>query len=188
MCLESRTPQSDIHKAEDTLSSENDSTCETSDHSSTSSYEFLSSSEELETETPSMSFSKPRIAIQETIDRLHRLAAIIRRSGTHHRQLRIERFSAKKENREVYDTFKRYALQKVDHLFPKASPALRERMAESIARRRNRFSYIKKHQQKISTLKEALPLSSTSTTHQEKAKPLPPIEPESAELPVTSVP
>lgn len=70
----------------------------------------------------------------------------------------MERYLDKPKNREVHDTIKMYALQKVDHLFPAASKVLRERMAESIARRRSRVSYIKQHQQKkFSTTNYTLP-------------------------------
>ncbi|CZR67541.1 uncharacterized protein PAC_17440 [Phialocephala subalpina] len=118
--------------------------------SSTSSYDFASDSES-EPEQTEAALPNSRVAAQEIIDRLHRLSAIIRRSGAHHRQVRIKHFLEKRKNIEVHDMIKRLARQKVEFLFPKAESFLHERIAESIAKRRSRFLYIKQHQQKVST-------------------------------------
>lgn len=121
---------------------------ESSDSSSIVSYKFLSSSEENDDENTSQALTGPRVAIQDTVDRLHRLATIIRRSGAQHRQVRIERFLEKPKNQQIYETFERLALQKAEHLFPKADNFLQRRIAKSIARRRSRFSYLQQHRQK----------------------------------------
>lgn len=147
--LESQTPLNAVYQNYNPLKSKIDNSGEINDDSSISDYEFLSSSDEIEVATPNEPLSKSQVAIQETIDRLHRLATIIRRSGKKHRQLRIERYLDKEKNREVYDRIKMLVFEKVDFSFPKASLALKERMAESVAKRRSRFSYIEKHQQKI---------------------------------------
>lgn len=146
--LESQTPLNEVHQHDNPLSSKID---ETNDDSSISEYDFLSSSEEIEAVAPIAPFSESCVAIQETIDRLNRLAAIIRHSGKKHRQLRIDRYLKKPSNLEVHQRIKMLALWKVEYLFPRASEALRERMAESIAKRRSRFFYVKQHQRKMST-------------------------------------
>ncbi|KAG4432743.1 hypothetical protein IFR05_011773 [Cadophora sp. M221] len=121
-----------------------------SDRSSSSSYKFLSSSEEDEDDNPATSLVGPQITIQETIDRLQRLSTVIRRSGAHHREVRIERFLQKPRNLQVHEVFEKFALQKAVHLFPQAEEYLQKRISQSIARRRSRFSYIQKHKEKIS--------------------------------------
>ncbi|MCJ1425603.1 hypothetical protein MMC29_003503 [Sticta canariensis] len=146
--IHSQTPLDEVHQHDNPRSSEID---ETNDDSSISEYDFLSSSEEIEAVAPIAPLSESCVAIQETIDRLNRLAAMIRRSGKKHRQLRIERYLDKPSNLEVHQRIKMLALWKVEYFFPQASEALRERMAESIAKRRSRFFYIKQHQRKTST-------------------------------------
>ncbi|KAF8860774.1 hypothetical protein BDZ45DRAFT_724294 [Acephala macrosclerotiorum] len=91
--------------------------------SSTSPCEFLASSSESESEpeqTEVVLLPNSPVAVQEIIDRLHRLPEIIRQSAVHHRQVRIKHFLEKKKNIEVYKMIKRLARQKVEFLFPKA--------------------------------------------------------------------
>lgn len=86
---------------------------------------------------------------------LRQLELSIRLAGDTHRQERIQRF--RNRHLQWYEMFERCAGEKVDHLFPKASEILRKRMAESIATRRTRFSYLKLHQEKMSTLNDPAP-------------------------------
>lgn len=164
---ESQTPLNAVYQNYKPLRSEIDNPGEINDDSSISDYEFLSSSDEIEGAAPVEPLSKSQVAIQETIDRLHRLATIIRRSGKKHRQLRIERYLDKEKNREVHDRIKMLVFEKVDHSFPKASLALKERMAESVAKRRSRFSYIEKHQQKIESPNHPLPAPEPPVIYEE---------------------
>ncbi|KAM0414538.1 hypothetical protein ACHAPT_013618 [Fusarium lateritium] len=128
---------------------------DSSDRSSTSSYRLLQPTED--DEAASQPQPSVRTSVQNTITSLRQLALTVHRAGAHHRQVRIERFKGLERNKEVYETFERYAQRKVDHLFPNASETLRKRMAQSIATRRARFSYLEKHQKKISTLSEPAP-------------------------------
>lgn len=182
--LESQTPVNEVHQHDNPLSSEID---KTNDDSSISDYDFLSSSEEIEAVAPIAPVSESCVAIQETIDRLHRLAAIIRRSGKKHRQLRIESYLDKPSNREVHERIKMFALWKVEYLFPESSKALRERMAESIARRRSRFFYIKQHQRKKSTPNYPLPAPQAPVNYEETHA-LPQFPDSDNELPVLTRP
>ncbi|KAM5347455.1 hypothetical protein ACJ41O_010460 [Fusarium nematophilum] len=129
---------------------------DSSDRSSTSSYRLLQPTED--DEAPTAPQSSAWTSIQNTITSLRQLALTVHRAGAHHRQARIERFKNLDRNKEVYETVERYALQKVDHLFPDASETLRKRMAQSIATRRARFSYLETHQKKVSTLSEPAPV------------------------------
>ncbi|KAH6716525.1 hypothetical protein BKA61DRAFT_306498 [Leptodontidium sp. MPI-SDFR-AT-0119] len=129
---------------------------EDSDGSSSSSYKFLSSSEEDENDSPATSLIGSQVTIQETIDRLQRLSTVIRRSGAHHQEVRIERFLQKPRNLQVYEVFEKFALQKAVHLFPQAEEYLQKRISQSIARRRSRFSYTQKHKEKISARDRAV--------------------------------
>lgn len=132
---------------------------------------------------PAAPLSKSRVAVQETIDRLHKLASIIRHSGKKHRQLRIEKYLDKPTNREVHNRIKMFASQKVEHLYPEASKTLQKRMAESIAKRRSRFSYITKHQQKISTLDYSLAAPQPHVNYEEPNT-LPQFPDQGIELPI----
>ena len=161
---ESQTPINEVYQHDKPLSSEID---KTNDDSSISEYEFLSSSDEFEAAAPIAYFSESCVAIQETIDRLNRLAAIIRHSEKKHRQLRIERYLDKPANLEVHQRIKMLALWKVEYLFPEASEALRERMAESIAKRRSRFFYVKQHQRKTSPPNCPQPAPQASVNYEE---------------------
>jgi hypothetical protein len=98
--------------------------------------------------------------------------------------VRLERYLQKKENSEVYNTFKRCATQRIDHLFPRASETLRGRAADSIAKRRSRISYNKHHQQKLSTLNEPPHLQPLSMRRDE-TKPLPQPGPEASKIPAS---
>lgn len=181
---ESQTPINEVYQHDKTLSSEID---KTNDDSSISEYEFLSSSEEVEAAAPTAYFSESCVAIQETIDRLNRLAAIIRHSGRKHRQLRIERYLDKPINFEVHQRIKLLALRKVEYLFPQVSEALRERMAESIATRRSRFLYVKQHQRKTSAFNYPQHAPQAQVNYEE-AYPLRQSPDPDNELPVLSIP
>ncbi|KAF5005981.1 hypothetical protein FDECE_7607 [Fusarium decemcellulare] len=113
-------------------------------------------------------------SIQNTITSLRQLALAVHRASAHHRQARIERFMNIEGNREVCETFERCARQKVDHLFPKASETLRKRLAQSISTRRARFSYLEKHQKKVSALTKPAPTLQTNKAKTDEKPSAPP--------------
>ncbi|KAM0552645.1 hypothetical protein ACHAPJ_007742 [Fusarium lateritium] len=137
---------------------ETSSTSESEDsstRSSTPSYRLIESSDDDEPLPEQSKGSNTWASIENTMTGLRQLGLSIRLAGTQHLQERVGRF--KKQNEPMYNMFKHLACQKVDHLFDKASETLRERMAESIATRRIRFLYLKKHQNKLSTLNNPEP-------------------------------
>lgn len=83
----------------------------------------------------------------------------MRLAGAAHRQERIQHF--KNKHLEWYGMLERIAYEKVDNhiLFSKESGFLKTRAVESIATRRARFSYLKQHKDKISTLIEPAPVA-----------------------------
>ncbi|KAJ3549807.1 hypothetical protein NM208_g305 [Fusarium decemcellulare] len=90
-----------------------------------------------------------RMHIQDTIDRLHAHALRIERAGAQHRRERIEAyFQNEHEGRDAYERFLELADAKARIQFPKATKAFQHRIAESFARRRSKFDYLKAHQKK----------------------------------------
>ena len=89
-----------------------------------------------------------RTHIGDTIDRLHGHARQIERAGTKHRQERVEVYREKEGSKDVYEGFKKLATWKANEEFKLASDTIRQRIAESFARRRIRFEYLKEHQKK----------------------------------------
>lgn len=92
-----------------------------------------------------------RSEVDDIIRRLIRLSASIRRSGSYHRDLKAESFVDRdKDGNDLTSRFANTAILAMNYKFPGANEALRKRLAESIARRRNRFAYRRIHQQKLS--------------------------------------
>ncbi|KAF4614364.1 hypothetical protein G7Y89_g15373 [Cudoniella acicularis] len=107
------------------------------------------------------------LVVEETITRLYRLAAAIRKSGSHYRDLRAEKYieveyledgtSVNLTERFLED----FAMRVIPHRVPgrvdlvsgRRQPIaelwLQERLARTIAQRRNRFLYWRKHQEKL---------------------------------------
>ncbi|KAF4463390.1 serine threonine kinase [Fusarium albosuccineum] len=144
---------------------------QSSDRSSISSYRLPCPTEDYE------AASKTQLdawtSTQNTIISLRQLALTIHRAGANHRQARIERFIGLDGNKEVCETVQRYAQQKVDHLFPNASETLRKRVAKSIAIRRGRFLYLRKHQKKLSALSEPAPALQQNEAREDEEPQLP---------------
>ncbi|KAL7919928.1 hypothetical protein ACQKWADRAFT_329278 [Trichoderma austrokoningii] len=80
----------------------------------------------------SPSVSRAWTSIEYTITSLDQLAITIRQAGNQHRQERTEKFKSK--NELLYESFRIYAKQQVQRLFPNASTILQERMAHRQAR------------------------------------------------------
>lgn len=99
--------------------------------------------------------------VEDVISRLIRLSASIRQSGSLHRDSKADRYIDRDENgNDLTAQFANIASLVVDHKFPDADETIRNRLAQSIARRRNRFEYRRKHQQKLARpypLKQQLP-------------------------------
>lgn len=69
--------------------------------------------------------------------------------GENDMQTRIERFKNEPGQNQVYELFKTMAREKAEHQFPRSPIWMQERIAESFARRRMRFEYLKHHQEKL---------------------------------------
>lgn len=82
--------------------------------------------------------------VEDTLDRLHGLARQVQTAGAEDRQKRIDHYRTKPGPSQVYALLRRLASEKLQHgaEFRRASDAIKERMAESFARRRMRFIYM----------------------------------------------
>ncbi|KAF1850331.1 uncharacterized protein K460DRAFT_272656, partial [Cucurbitaria berberidis CBS 394.84] len=86
--------------------------------------------------------------IGDTVDRLQGQTRRIERAGAQHRRKRIEVFREKERSQQMYEGFEKLGLWKANEEFKLASKIMKERIAESFARRRIRFEYLKEHQKK----------------------------------------
>lgn len=87
--------------------------------------------------------------VEDTIVRLHGHALQIDRAAAKHRQKRLELYQERDETKFDYEAYKRIGLFRGAKVhFNSASNAIKERMADSLARRRVRFDYLKRHQKK----------------------------------------
>lgn len=88
--------------------------------------------------------------MEDTIRRLSRVSASIRRSGSHLRDLKSESFIDRDEyGNNSTSQFAGVATVAVNHKFPEADEIIRKRLAKLIARRRDRFAYGRLHQRKL---------------------------------------
>ena len=92
--------------------------------------------------------SSLRSHIEDTIDRLQDQARRIERAGAQHRRERVATYLQKDRPRQVYEGFKKLGLWKANDTFKNATEEIRDRSAESFARRRIRFEYLREHQRK----------------------------------------
>ncbi|RSL89803.1 hypothetical protein CDV31_015805 [Fusarium ambrosium] len=102
--------------------------------------------------------------IQATIERLHGHALRIEGAGAQHRRERIELYRQKPSQSWLYDRYKELASQKAHVQFPLASDTFKERIAESFARRRIRFDYLRDHHKKRAIQSQGIELPSTPET------------------------
>ncbi|KAJ5726292.1 uncharacterized protein N7483_007649 [Penicillium malachiteum] len=86
--------------------------------------------------------------ISDTIDRLHSHAQQIQSAAVRHWRERVELYREKDGPKEVYEGFKRLASWRANENFKSASTTMKLRIAESVARRRIRFEYLREHQRK----------------------------------------
>jgi hypothetical protein len=109
----------------------------------------------------------PSLVVEETITRLYRLSTAIRKSGSHYRDLRAEKYIELEylEDGASINLTTRFlediAMKVIPHRVPRrvdpvsgryepiAELWLQERLATTIAQRRNRFLYWRKHQEKL---------------------------------------
>lgn len=87
--------------------------------------------------------------VEDTIARLNFLSTAIRRSGKHSRTSKADIYEVIEDvdgiKINVTKEFKKYASQIVSREIPDAEQLLKERLAVSIARRRNRFLYWRRY-------------------------------------------
>jgi len=89
--------------------------------------------------------------VEATISRLSRLSAYIRRSGVQHQDAKAASFVDRDDlGNDLTSRYAAIAISVLEHKFPAADELIRQRVAKSIAQRRNRFAYRRKHQQKLS--------------------------------------
>ena len=149
-------------------------------------YESLSSSEDSQSQKDAEASAFPRLKhdqelrkhIRDTLDRLQGQAKRIEHAGAQHRKKRVEVYKEKERAKHAYEGFKELGLFKANEQFHLASEAIKERTAESFARRRIRFEYLKEHQKKRAIniqppAKEAVaPLPQTQSIVEEVKSPL----------------
>jgi len=108
--------------------------------------------------------------VEAAINRLHRLAMMIRQSSTHNRNLTATKLAILDENgQDISTQFENYALRLVQTRFPEANPILHKRLAALILQRRKVFSYQQRHQQKLAGI--APPTARHSTVQPPRAYP-----------------
>ncbi|OJJ42552.1 hypothetical protein ASPZODRAFT_20323 [Penicilliopsis zonata CBS 506.65] len=93
----------------------------------------------------SQSLSEAIQASGASIDRLHTLAVVIRKSSAQSRSLRAKAFASEDDK----ENFEQFALTILKHRFKEAAGPLCEQLASSIAMRRKQFIYKSKHQKKL---------------------------------------
>ncbi|KJZ70854.1 hypothetical protein HIM_09768 [Hirsutella minnesotensis 3608] len=91
-------------------------------------------------------------AVEATIDRLNRLGATIRKYSTADLENRVKAFS----KRHGDGDYSRLARQIVHFRYRTAMPSLQDQLAVSMANRRQRLRYIRRHQVKLGTPKTAV--------------------------------
>jgi hypothetical protein len=88
--------------------------------------------------------------VEMTMDQLFGHTRRIERAGAEHRRRRVENYKLKEGPKQVFKLFLGIGTAKADHYPPliNASSIVRSRIAESFARRRIRFEYLREHQRK----------------------------------------
>ncbi|KAF2689749.1 hypothetical protein K458DRAFT_330439 [Lentithecium fluviatile CBS 122367] len=151
------------------ISEERDNLNDGHSDSSSLSFQSLSSSDGSNAESGINNTKSPsdrrnlrlRAHIGDTIDRLQEQARRIEHAGAQHRRKRVEVYMQKDRPRQVYEGFQKLGMWKANDTFKLASEITKERTAESFARRRIRFEYLKEHQRK----KRAVDMSDVRSTH-----------------------
>lgn len=101
-----------------------------------------------------------RSEVEDTLSRLIRLSASIRRSGRHHDDSKALFFVDRDANGEdLTSNFRRKITLIMHNLYPYSDRVLRERLAESISRRRNRIVYRRHHQEKLAVAQQSPPVT-----------------------------
>lgn len=103
-------------------------------------------------------------SIDEVITRLHRLSIAIRRSAGHRRNIRAAKYVERSETgANLSEEFDQYSEWIIRHKYPQAKPEVSQRMSATIAIRRRRLLYQRKHQKKLalvpSKVLEQIPVS-----------------------------
>jgi hypothetical protein len=89
-------------------------------------------------------------AVQDLVDRLHRLSALIRKSAVRDRNSKAANFVERDEDgNDLSATFESNALRIIRQFYPNASETLCRRLGESVSLRRKRILYNRRHQVKL---------------------------------------
>ena len=89
-------------------------------------------------------------AVQDLIDRLHRLSASIRKSAVRDRNSKSANFVERDEDgNDLSVTFESNVFRIIQQRYPDASEPLCRRLGESVSLRRKRILYSRKHQVKL---------------------------------------
>lgn len=121
-------------------------------NASSLSFDSLTSSEDSRMHDSTDDVDKQKIKlrdhIEDSIDRLYRHERQIENAGAKHRQERVELYREKEGPSWAFNGYKELATRKANDEFNLASNKIKERIAESFARRRVRFEYLERHQKK----------------------------------------
>jgi hypothetical protein len=94
--------------------------------------------------------SKAQHAVEQPLDRLFRLTAVIRKSAILNRYAKAATFvEFDKEGTNLTLEFKTVAAHMVRQLLPDTSETLRQRLVETISLRQRQYSYSRRHQQNL---------------------------------------
>ena len=92
--------------------------------------------------------------IEDTIGRLNSIARCIDSESAHNREVRMLNYQEKGISKQEYEAFKIFAEDKTCSLFPNATPAFQQRIAQSYVRLIIWFSYLESRQRKSATASE----------------------------------
>jgi hypothetical protein len=94
--------------------------------------------------------SECRADVEAGITRLGSISRSIRLKGNRYRDKRAEEFVDKDvDGNDITQLFQLYISTLIDRKYPDTSKPIRERIAHSIAQRRNRIAYRRRHHQKL---------------------------------------
>ncbi|KAK4460628.1 hypothetical protein QBC42DRAFT_139625, partial [Cladorrhinum samala] len=127
-----------------------DDSSDTSSSFSSSSGSAASPHEPPQANTEAPSRRRLEVHVEDTIDRLRGYSKRIEQAAAKHRRERIQLYLEKPGPKAKYGILKMAGRDKAHATFELASDIVRERLAESFARRRIRLDYLKEHQKKRS--------------------------------------
>ncbi|QSZ30694.1 hypothetical protein DSL72_000252 [Monilinia vaccinii-corymbosi] len=87
--------------------------------------------------------------IKDTITRLYRLSAIIKKPSSSNENVKVANFMAKEEDSEELREFQISVRWQIQFRLPSASPALLERLVDAAVFRRRKLEYRERHKEKL---------------------------------------